>query len=116
MLPSCQAFPFGIVGLDICLSQGMIIFSCSSYIPSLDFSKRKNCEHCLYDGKQTLSSHSHVISQRSEPLELVHSDICGPMPIVSMGGAQHFVTFIDDYSRKVWAYLLWKKDQGPLSF
>ena len=32
-------------------------------------------------------------------LELVHSDICGPMQTESFGGAKHFVTFIDDYSR-----------------
>ena len=53
-----------------------------------------------------MSSHSHVKSQKSEPLELVHSKICGPMAIVSMGGAKCFVTFIDEYSRKVWMYPL----------
>ena len=33
------------------------------------------------------------------------------MPTISLGGAQYFVAVIDDYSRKVWAYLLQKKDQ-----
>lgn len=32
-------------------------------------------------------------------LGLVHSDICGPMSIESIGGAKYFVTFIDDCSR-----------------
>ena len=80
------------------------------YILVLDFSKFSMCEHCLY-GKQALNSHSIVNKKRSELLELVHSDVCGPMPIVSMGGASYFVTFIDDFSCKVWAYPLKRKDE-----
>ena len=44
-------------------------------------------------------------------LELVHSDICGPMKVTSLGGASYFVTFIDEFSRKVWAYTLKTKNQ-----
>lgn len=32
-------------------------------------------------------------------LQLVHSDVCGPMQTESFGGAKYFVTFTDDYSR-----------------
>ena len=32
-------------------------------------------------------------------LQLVHSDVCGPMQTQSIGGAKYFVTFIDDYAR-----------------
>ena len=38
------------------------------------------------------------------------------MPIVSMGGASYFVTFIDDISCKVWAYPLKRKDEVLLVF
>ena len=31
-------------------------------------------------------------------LQLVHSDVCGPMPTDSVGGNKYFVTFIDEYS------------------
>ena len=48
---------------------------------------------------------------KSEPLTLVHSYVCGPMPMLSMGGASYFVTFIDDFSRIVWAYPLKRKDE-----
>ena len=34
----------------------------------------------------------------SVPLELVHSDLCGPLPSASFSGFKYFLTFIDDYS------------------
>ena len=34
-----------------------------------------------------------------ELLELVHSDVCGPMSIQARGGYEYFITFTDDYSR-----------------
>ena len=43
-------------------------------------------------------------------LDLIHSDLCGPMP-KSLSGSQYFFTFIDDHSRKMWAYILNSKDQ-----
>ncbi len=43
-------------------------------------------------------------------LELVHTDVCS-MGETSLGGARYFVTFIDDHSRKVWAFAIRTKDQ-----
>jgi len=45
-------------------------------------------------------------SRASKLLELVHSDVCIPMKITSLGGARYFVTFIDDFSRITHVYLL----------
>jgi transposase InsO family protein len=44
-------------------------------------------------------------------LELVHSDVCGPMPSTSLRGYVYYVSFIDDYSRKTWVYFLKSKDE-----
>lgn len=33
------------------------------------------------------------------------------MAVKSLGGHQYYVTFIDDYSRKTWLYLLKNKDE-----
>ena len=60
---------------------------------------------------QAMNSHSTISKKRSESLELVHNDMCGPMPTISMGGTSYFVTFIDDFSQKVWAYPLKHKDE-----
>ena len=44
-------------------------------------------------------------------LELIHSDVCGPMPSTSLSGYEYYVTFIDDYSRKTWIYFLNTKSE-----
>lgn len=37
--------------------------------------------------------------QETQILEIVHSDVCGPMRVESYGRAKYFVTFIDDRSK-----------------
>ena len=44
-------------------------------------------------------------------LQLVHSDVCGPMPVDSLGGHKYFVMFIDDYSRCCMIYFLKHKSE-----
>ena len=39
-------------------------------------------------------------------MDLVHSELCGPMTVASLGGYHYYVTFIDDYSWKTWIYFL----------
>ena len=39
-------------------------------------------------------------------LELVHTNLCGPMDAVSLGGKRYLLTFIDNCTRKVWACFL----------
>jgi len=89
--------------------KGMEVLSRCGYLPGFNFSDLPTCEHCFF-GKQTQSPHKRGSTCKSELLSLIHSDVCGSMPTISMGGAQYFVTFIDDFSRKVWAYPLRSKD------
>ena len=44
-------------------------------------------------------------------LELIHSDVCGPMSSTSLSGFEYYITFIDDYSRKTWIYFLKAKSE-----
>ena len=46
------------------------------------------------------SPHSLHYEMIRHPLELIHSDICGPMPERSLGGSQYFITFLDDCTQK----------------
>jgi hypothetical protein len=58
--------------------------------------------------KKTFPSNN---NRSKETLDLIHSDVCGPMPIKYLGGALYYLTFIDEYSRKMWLYLLKSKDE-----
>lgn len=48
-------------------------------------------------------------NRKQEILELVHSDICGSMNTVSLGGTKYFVSFIDDHSRYTEVIMLRKR-------
>jgi hypothetical protein len=50
-----------------------------------------------------------VSTRVKEILELIHRDMFGPVPIPSLGGSLYYVSFIDDFSRNIWLYLLKKK-------
>ena len=41
-----------------------------------------------------------------ELLDLIHTDVCGPMSVHARGGFVYFITFIDDYSRYGHLYLM----------
>jgi transposase InsO family protein len=49
-------------------------------------------------------------------LDYVHSDIWGLVRTPSKGGAQYFISFNDDYSRKFWVYFLKKKSEAFAKF
>ena len=50
------------------------------------------------------------------PLELVHTDVCGPINVQARGGYEYFITFIDDYSRYGYVYLMRHKSEALEKF
>ena len=44
-------------------------------------------------------------------LELVHSDVFGPLSVPSLGKFVYYVSFIDEFSRNTWIYFLKKKSE-----
>jgi hypothetical protein len=47
----------------------------------------------------------------SQLLELIHSDVCELNGILTRGGKRYFITFIDDFSRYTYIYLMRNKDE-----
>ena len=45
-------------------------------------------------------------------LELVHTDVCGPMSVQARGRYEYFITFTDDYSRYGYVYLMRHKSEA----
>ena len=52
-----------------------------------------------------------VIHDTKGILNYVISDVWGPTKTDSLGGMHNFTTFVDDYSRKVWEYLMKNKKE-----
>lgn len=50
-------------------------------------------------------------TRSKEVLGLIHSDLCGPMEIDSIGGARYVLTFIDDKTRMTFVSFLKTKDE-----
>lgn len=69
----------------------------------------KLCTICMTGKQQRLSFPQKSTWRASRPLQLIHSDICGPITPESHSHKRYILTFIDDYSRKMWSYFLHAK-------
>lgn len=69
------------------------------------------CESCVF-GKQNRKPFLKSVGVRSKrALELIHSDVCGPITPNSINGHRYIVSFIDDYTHFTMVYLLTKKSE-----
>lgn len=68
------------------------------------------CKHCVM-GKQKRVKFGTTIYDINGILDYVHSDVWGPSKIASLGGKHYYVTFVDDFSQKVWVYTMKSKDE-----
>ncbi|KAI3668905.1 hypothetical protein L6452_40122 [Arctium lappa] len=67
---------------------------------SLDF-----CSECV-SGKQTRVSFGAGKHNTNGILDYVHTDVWGPSSTHSLSGSKYYVTFIDDFSHKLWVYVI----------
>ncbi|UYV63271.1 hypothetical protein LAZ67_2003604 [Cordylochernes scorpioides] len=80
-------------------------------LPKGEFKSITSCETCIR-GKQTRLPFPEIsLTKSTEPLQLIHSDICGPMRTKSYGGALYFATFIDDFSRMIFTFVMKQKSE-----
>ena len=73
---------------------------------NLDTSK---CEICA-ESKQPKKSFKFV-KRNSSILELIHSDVCDSTKTTTHGGNRYIVTFIDDFSKYCYCYLVKSKNE-----
>lgn len=62
-------------------------------------------------GKHARKPFKETGTRANKPLEIVHSDVCGPMSVNSLGGHRYYVSFIDDFTRKVFVYIMTSKNE-----
>ncbi|CAI7747436.1 unnamed protein product [Closterium sp. NIES-54] len=70
-----------------------------------------SCETCLTRKFSRFPFHS-TVGQSSDPVELVHVDLVGPMKVKGDGGALYSITMVDDYTRLTWSFPLAKKSDA----
>jgi hypothetical protein len=80
------------------------------FLTSFDFESYETYEACLL-GKMTKAPLIGFPERVSDLLELVHTDVCGPMSMTTRGGFQYFITFTDDFSRYGYVYLMKHKSE-----
>ena len=73
------------------------------------------CEGCIM-GKHRTKYPKGKAQRATEPFELVHSDVCGPMSVNSIGGSRYFVTSTDDYTRYTYIYFVKHKNEVLAKF
>jgi hypothetical protein len=85
-----------------------------SNIPTIP-RKLKQCNGCILvnNSKQPFDDST---SRAYRKHELIYYDLCGPMLIPSTNGNKYIMTFIDDYTRMCWVYLLKDKSQDFETF
>ena len=56
------------------------------------------------------------VERLTEPLDLIHSDICDLKFVQTRGGNKYFITFVDDSNKYCYVYLLKNKDKAIEEF
>ena len=79
-------------------------------LPDLKINHEGICKGCA-KGKNIKNPFLKSETKTKGTLELIHSDVCGPMPSTSLSGFEYYITFIDDYSRNTWIHFLKAKSE-----
>ena len=82
-------------------------------LPQMELCKEGLCEACE-KGKSKKASHkSKDMTNISEPLQLIHMDLFGPVNVMSMSRKRFALVMVDDYSKYTWVLFLHSKDETP---
>lgn len=76
----------------------------------IDVKDWETCEDCI-KGKLAKKPFQRSQSLTRSALDLVHSDVCGPITPMSYGGSRYFVSFIDDFTHRVTVYVISHKSE-----
>ena len=77
---------------------------------SLDYESFDIYKPCLMR-KMTKTPFSGTMERANDLLEIIHTDICGPMSVEARNGYRYFLTFTDDLSRYGYIYLMKHKSE-----
>ena len=79
-------------------------------IPKASIDLKQKCETCI-QAKQPIKGFTTCIERETNLLELVHNDVCDSNDVLTRGGKRYFITFIDDFSKYCYVYLVNHKSE-----
>jgi hypothetical protein len=89
----------------------LLLLQKRNMVEGLPMLKNENvsCEGCALGKMHRDEFPSNLDKKKRDVLDLVHTDVCGPMQTRSLGGAFYFLLFIDNCTRYTWVYFLRRK-------
>jgi len=90
--------------------RGLQVLRKRSALLNIKYCKLDLCKYCIM-GRQYRVALSTSQHKSKGLLDLIHTNVWGPSAVASIGAARCYVTFIDDFSRKIWVYFLKQKSK-----
>jgi len=97
------------MGLEHAGEKSLQILTKQGLLKGTKACKLEFCENCVL-GKQRRVKFGTAIHNTKGILDYVHSDVRGPAKTPSIGGRHYFVTFVDDFFRRVWVFTMKNKN------
>ncbi|OIW08092.1 hypothetical protein TanjilG_21072 [Lupinus angustifolius] len=91
--------------LGLLRSKGMV-----SGLPEIK-PKQPVCESCITGKLSRTPFCNHTQARALDMLHVIYSDVCGPMKVSTLRGNKYFLSFIDEFSRKMWIYMIRAKSK-----
>ena len=94
------------------LAEGGLVSGMTTTAAVFKAASKKACGTCI-TSKQHKVSRPSSSSDSKQPLELLHTDVCGPMEVPSLGGNLYIATYLDDYSKMSIVKTVQRKSDVP---
>jgi hypothetical protein len=78
-------------------------------LTNVQFEKDRICSACQARKQVGVPHPPKSIMTTTQPLELIHMDLFGPIAYLSFGGNKYGLVIIDDYSRFTWVFFVYDK-------
>ena len=91
--------------------RGMQILSKEGLLGGYKINDLEFYEHCIF-GKLHRTKFPKAVHSTKGTLDYIHSDCWGPSHVEAIGGYRYFVTFIDDFSRMTWVFVMKNKSEA----
>ena len=81
--------------------------------PGMEFCKEGLCEACEKGKSKKASHRSKDMTSITEPLQLLHMDLFGPVNVMSFSRKRYVLVIVDDFSKYTWVLFLNSENDTP---